>query len=52
MEEGSNMYSVLVGNPEGKEPLGKPRRRCKVWIKMDLRETGQVGCRLESPDSG
>jgi len=31
---------VLVGNPEGKRPLGRPRRRCEGNIKMDLQEMG------------
>jgi hypothetical protein len=35
-----NAYRVLVGNPEGKRPLGRPRRRCVANIKMDLREMG------------
>jgi hypothetical protein len=33
-------YRVLVGNPEGKRPLGRPRRRKVDNIKMDLREMG------------
>jgi hypothetical protein len=32
-----------VGNPEGKRPLGRPRRRWVDNIKMDLREIGSVG---------
>jgi hypothetical protein len=38
-----NAYWILVGKPEGKRPLGRPRR---IWgdnIKMDLRETGWDG---------
>ena len=31
---------VLVGRPEGKRPLGRPRRRWKDNIKMDLQEVG------------
>jgi hypothetical protein len=31
---------VLVGNPEGKRPLGRPRRRWEDNIKMDLQEVG------------
>jgi hypothetical protein len=38
MGEGRNLYRVLVGKPEGKRPLGRPRRRCEDGIKMDLRE--------------
>jgi hypothetical protein len=43
MEEGRNVYRVLVGKPEGKSPLGRPRRRWKDGIKMDLREIGWGG---------
>jgi hypothetical protein len=38
--EGRNMYRVLVGKPEGKRPLERPRRRWEDEIKMDLREIG------------
>jgi hypothetical protein len=38
MGEGRGAYRVLVGRPEGKRPLGRPRRRWKDNIKMDLRE--------------
>jgi hypothetical protein len=38
MGEGRNVYRVLVGKPEGKRPLERPRRRWKDGIKMDLRE--------------
>jgi hypothetical protein len=34
-----NAYMILVGKPEGKGPLGRPRRRCVNNIKTDLRET-------------
>jgi hypothetical protein len=33
-----NAHRILVGNPEGKEPLGRPRRRWVDNIKIDLRE--------------
>jgi hypothetical protein len=33
-------YRVLVGKPEGKRPLGRPRRRWEGNIKMNLREVG------------
>jgi hypothetical protein len=36
--EGRKVYSVLVGKPEGKRPLGRPRRRWEDGIKMDVRE--------------
>jgi hypothetical protein len=35
-----NAYSILVGKPEGRRPLGRPRRRWEDNIKMDLREIG------------
>jgi hypothetical protein len=38
-----NVYRISVGNPEGKRPLGKSRRRWVDNIKMDLRETGWDG---------
>jgi hypothetical protein len=38
--EGRGVYRVLVGRPEGKRPLGRPRRRWKDNIKIDLREIG------------
>jgi hypothetical protein len=37
------VYRVLVGKPEGKRPLGRPRRRWEGGIRMDLRETGLGG---------
>jgi hypothetical protein len=37
MGEGRGVYRVLVGRPEGKRPLGRPRRRWEDDIKMDLR---------------
>ncbi|KAJ4433053.1 hypothetical protein ANN_15310 [Periplaneta americana] len=40
MGEYRNAYRVLVGRPEGKRPLGRPRRRWEDNIKMDLREMG------------
>jgi hypothetical protein len=42
---------VLVGKPEGKRPLGKPRRRWEDGIRMDLRETGLGVCGLDSTGS-
>ena len=41
MEEGRGMHKVLVGKPEGKRPLGRPRRRWEDNIKMDLEEVGR-----------
>ncbi|KAJ4439148.1 hypothetical protein ANN_15105 [Periplaneta americana] len=43
MGESRNAYRVLVGRPEGKRPLGKPRRRWEHNIKMDLKEVGYDG---------
>jgi hypothetical protein len=40
MEEVRGAYNILVGRPEGKRPLGRPRRRWEYNIKMDLREIG------------
>jgi len=37
--EGRGVYRVLVGGPEGKGPLGRPRRRWEDNIKLDFRET-------------
>ena len=41
--EGRVVYRVLVGKPEGKRPLGKPRRRWEDNIKKDLQEVGCEG---------
>ena len=43
MEEGRGMHKVLVGTPEGKRPLGRPRLRWEDNIQMDLEEVGR-GC--------
>jgi hypothetical protein len=43
MGEGRSVYRVSVGRPEGKRPLGRPRRRWEDNIKMDLREIGIDG---------
>ena len=40
MGEGRGVYRVLVGKPEGKRPLGRPRRRWEDNIRMDLQEVG------------
>jgi hypothetical protein len=40
MGEERKVYKVLVGKTEGKRPLGRPRRRWEVGIRMDLREIG------------
>ena len=43
MGESKGLYRVLVGKPEGKRPLGRPRRRWEDNIKMDLQEVGCGG---------
>jgi hypothetical protein len=43
MGEGRGVYRVLVGKPEGKRPLGRPRRRWEDNVRMDLQEVG-CGC--------
>jgi hypothetical protein len=43
MGDKRNAYRILVGKPEGKRPLGRPRRRWVDSIKMDLREIGWDG---------
>jgi len=40
VEEGRGLYRALVGKPERKRPLGRPRRRWDDNIKMDLQEVG------------
>jgi len=43
MGERRDVYRVLVGKPEGKSPLGRPRHRWEDNIKMDLQEVGCGG---------
>ena len=43
MGEGRGVHRVLVGKPEGKRPLGRPRRRWEDNIKTDLQDVGR-GC--------
>ena len=42
MGEEKGVYRVLVGKPEGRRPLGRPKRRCVDNIRMDLQEVGCV----------
>ena len=41
--EGRGVYMVLVGKPEGRRPLSRPRRRWEDNIKMDIQEVGCGG---------
>jgi hypothetical protein len=43
MAEKRGVYGVLMGKPEGKRPLGRPRHRWEDNIKMDLEEVGCEG---------
>ena len=43
MGERRGVYGVLVGKPEGKKPLGRPRRGWEDNIKMDLQEMEWMG---------
>jgi hypothetical protein len=43
MGEGRSVYRVLVGRPEGKRQLGRPKRRWEDNIELDLREIGIDG---------
>jgi hypothetical protein len=52
MEEKRNVYRILVGKPEGKRPLGRPRRRWMDNIKMDLFRDKIECCGLDLSDSG
>ena len=51
MGEGRGVHRVLVGKPEGKRPLGRPRRRWEDNIKMDLWGSGR-GWILDGVGSG
>ena len=43
MREGRGVYRVLAGKPEGKRPLGRPKRRWEDNIQMDFQEVGCGG---------
>jgi hypothetical protein len=43
MGEERKVYKVLVGKPEGRRPLGRPRRRWEYGVRMDLKEIGLEG---------
>jgi hypothetical protein len=46
------VYRVLMGKPEGKTPLGKPRCRWEDGIRMDLKRDWLGECRLDRVGSG
>ena len=50
--ERRGVYSVLVGKPKGKRPLGRPRHRLEDNIKMDLQGSGMWGYGLDLAGSG
>jgi hypothetical protein len=52
MGEGRGVHGVLVGRPEGKRSLGRPRHRRENNIKMDLGELGIDGGELDLAGSG
>jgi hypothetical protein len=52
MGEGRGTYRILVGRPEGRRPLGRPRRRWEDNIKMDLQEVEMWGNGLDLYGSG
>jgi hypothetical protein len=51
MGERRNVYTVLMGKPEGERPLERPRRKWDV-IRMDMREIVSGGYGVDSPGSG
>jgi len=52
MGEDRGVHRMLVGKPEGKRPLGRPRRRWEDNIKMDLQKVGGRSWRLDGVGSG
>jgi hypothetical protein len=51
MGEGKGVYRFLVGRPEGKRPMGRPRHRWEDNVKLDLREIDRWN-ELNSAGSG
>ena len=43
LEEGRSAFKILIGNPTGKRPLGRPRRRWEGNIRMDFEDRYQYG---------
>jgi len=52
MEERRGVFSILVGKPEGKRPLGRPRHRWEDNNKINLQKVGWEGHELHSSGSG
>ena len=52
MGEGTGVNRVLVGKPEGRRSLGRPRRRWEDNIRMDLSGSGMWVCGLDGASSG
>jgi hypothetical protein len=52
MGEEKKVYKVLMGKPEGKRPLGRPKRRWEDGIRMDLRDIGWGNVRMDPVGSG
>jgi hypothetical protein len=52
MGEERKVYRVLMGKPEGKRPLERPRRRWECEVRMDLRGDWPGECRLDPVDLG
>jgi hypothetical protein len=50
--ERRGVFRVLVGNPEGRRPIGRPRRRWQDNIKMDFQKVRLWGCGLDRAGSG
>jgi hypothetical protein len=50
--ERRGVNKVLVGKPEGKRSLGRPRHRWADNVKMDFQDVGMWGCGLDRPGSG
>jgi len=51
-EEREDVYRILMGKPEGRKPLGRPKRRWENNIKMDLQEVGCGGHELDRAGLG
>jgi hypothetical protein len=50
--EERSVYRILVGKPEGKRPMGRPRRRWEDNTRMDLQEVGRGNCECGNEHSG